>query len=81
MNSVAPPADPWVSRWRFAPRVRDVVAVVVALFFALAWLHAVVVGPSSSSSEGPPALADGLGWLAGTGVGAAVSAAATACSS
>ncbi|PRY16943.1 sensor histidine kinase [Kineococcus rhizosphaerae] len=75
MNSVAPPADPWVSRWRFAPRVRDVVAVVVALFFALAWLHAVVVGPSSSSSEGPPALADGLGWLAGTGVGAAVSAA------
>ncbi|WP_432565699.1 sensor histidine kinase [Kineococcus sp. SYSU DK003] len=62
MSALVPPADPWVTRWRFAPRVRDVVAVVISLGFAVFWFHAVVVGPSRAQPGGPPPI-DGLGWV------------------
>lgn len=62
-HPVVPPADPWVTRWRFAPRLRDVVAVLVSLFFAVAWFHSVVVGPLRSQPGGP-VFPEGLTWVA-----------------
>lgn len=75
MSVLAPAAaDPWVTRWRFAPRVRDVIAIAVALFFALAWLHAVVVGPARTQPGGPPVVVDDLGWWSQIGLREALSA-------
>ncbi|MEZ0493912.1 sensor histidine kinase [Kineococcus sp. TBRC 1896] len=68
-HPVAPPADPWATRWRFAPRARDVVAVLLALALAVTWFHAVVVGPVRPQPGGPPVLFDGLSWVTGAGVG------------
>ncbi|MEZ0164886.1 sensor histidine kinase [Kineococcus sp. LSe6-4] len=64
-HPVAPPTDPWVTRWRYAPRARDVVAVLLALALAVAWFHAVVVGPVDTQPGGPPLFADGLSWITG----------------
>ena len=63
VSALVPPADPWVTRWRFAPRVRDVVAVLVALSFALTWFQTLVAGPSRTDAGGPPAvIQDGIPW-------------------
>ncbi|WP_380160321.1 sensor histidine kinase [Kineococcus sp. R86509] len=63
MSALVTPVDPWVTRWRFAPRVRDVLAILVSLFFAFAWFHAVVVGPERSQAGGPPAfVSHGIPW-------------------
>ena len=51
-HPVAPPTDPWVTRWRFGPRLRDVVAVLLSLSFAVAWFHSVVVGPVRAQPGG-----------------------------
>ncbi len=62
-HPVAPPTDPWVTRWRFGPRLRDVVAVLLSLSFAVAWFHSVVVGPLRSQPGGP-VFPEGLTWVA-----------------
>ena len=74
MNAPAAPADPWVARWRLAPRVRDVLAVLASLFVAVTWFAAVVSGPGPSAGGGPPFPAEGVAWSAATPVqvGAAV---------
>ncbi len=67
--STVPPADPWVSRWRFAPRARDVLAVLTSLLLGLAWFRSAVLGPSRSQVQGPPSFAEAFGWWSQVGVG------------
>jgi signal transduction histidine kinase len=66
VSALATPVDPWVTRWRFAPRARDVLMVLGSLFVAFTWFHAVVSGPSPSEGGGPPFPARGLSWSAVT---------------
>ncbi len=53
----APPAlppvrDPRVARWPFAPRLRDVLTIVLSLLVAVVWFSAQVEGPTSSTRDG-----------------------------
>ena len=50
--SAASESDPWVSRWKHGPRVRDVLAVLLALGMAAAWFHTQVMGPTGPYGTG-----------------------------
>ncbi|WP_432497486.1 sensor histidine kinase [Kineococcus auxinigenes] len=50
--AVPPVRDPRVARWPFAPRLRDVLAIVLSLPVVLVWFSARVEGPAPSVQGG-----------------------------